>query len=113
MQQPVARPVAPPSRPQPPAGSEISAFAAAARQAVQSALIFPPAAQMANDQGTVEVQFTYRDGMVADVRVIRSSGSPLLDAAARQTVEHANYPRPPANLRGHAMTINVDVVYRL
>lgn len=109
-----------PPQPQPPApraqrasGSEISAFAAACRQAVQAALIYPDFARMNGEQGVVGIRFRYRNGVVSDVEVIRSSGQPTLDQAAKWTVHHAQLPPPPQALSGETLTIEVNVNFHL
>lgn len=47
-------------------------------------IVYPPEAREADIEGTVYVQFVVdKDGAVTDVTVVRSSGSPILDEAAK------------------------------
>lgn len=66
---------------------------------VQSRLIYPAEAQAARAQGVVKIAFALRaDGSIerSSLRVIASSGSPSLDAAALATIRNCNpYPPPP------------------
>lgn len=92
---------------------EVSAFEAACRRAVQSRLIFPAAAQMEHQHGIVRVSFLYHDGSISGVRVIRSSGFPMLDAAAVRTVKIAHFPAPPKDFAGQTIQLDIDVVFRM
>jgi protein TonB len=106
-------PQPPAPRPQMASGSEMSDFSAACRRAVQAALIYPDFARMNGQQGVVGIQFLYRDGVVSNVEVVRSSGQPALDAAAKSTVRGSQLPRPPKDLAGTTLTIDVNVVFHL
>jgi periplasmic protein TonB len=75
---------------------------------------YPAAARRAGEQGTVMLRvLVSRDGTTARVEVERSSGSPHLDAAARETVKAWRF----APARRGAETIEswivVPVVFRL
>jgi protein TonB len=106
-------PQTPAPKPQMASGDEISAFAEACRRAVRAALVYPDFARMNGEQGVVGIKFLYHDGVASDVQVVRSSGQPALDAAAKWTVRHAQLPRPPKDLAGATVTIDVNVVFRL
>lgn len=55
-----------------------------------------------------------RDGMVANLRVARSSGSVLLDQAALGVLKRATpLPRPPATLRGDALDFSLPMRFAL
>jgi TonB family protein len=84
----------------------------ACRRAVQAGLVYPDFARMDGEQGVVGIRFRYRDGVASDVQVVRSSGRPALDAAAKSTVRQAQLPRPPKALAGANVTIDVNVVFR-
>lgn len=73
-----------------------AALIARIRSAVQAAAQCPAAARMIGQSGKAGVAFDYRDGRVAgDLRLARSSGTPILDAAALNAVRHARYPEAP------------------
>ncbi len=73
--------------------------------------MFPDSAQMAHEYGTVRIEFTYLDGVVSNISVIRSCGFPELDEAAVQTARIAHYPPPPPDFAGHTESVDVDVVF--
>jgi protein TonB len=103
-------PPAPPVIPQPSAG-EIDLFQAQMAQAVQRAANadYPPAAQMARENGNAYVDFTFTDGAVSKVTIVQSSGFPLLDEAALQAVRDAAYPQEPPDFAGHSHSVRVIV----
>ena len=88
-------------------------FEAELHRAVQEALIFPTAAQLDHEYGTVSVRFTYLDGVVSDISVVHSCGYPVLDAAAVETARSAHYPLPPPSFAGRTETLDIDVVFPL
>jgi periplasmic protein TonB len=110
-QQPNPQPPAP--KPQMASGDEISAFADACRRAVQAALIYPDFARMNGEQGVVGIRFRYHDGVASDIQVVRSSGHPALDAAAKSTVRQAQLPPPTKDLASATVTIDVNVVFHM
>lgn len=59
--------------------------------------------------GTVEVAFDYRDGRISNVRVVRSSGTDVLDRAAVAAVEDADFPSSPDALRGTSLHFSVQI----
>ncbi|WP_059369740.1 TonB family protein [Treponema endosymbiont of Eucomonympha sp.] len=68
---------------------------------IRRALVYPPQAKKAGIQGTVEVVFTVRaDGTASGVSVSKSSGEPLLDAAAVAAIVTASpFPPPPSPVK--------------
>jgi protein TonB len=66
---------------------------------VQAKLAYPAEAQASRAQGVVKVAFALRaDGSIdpSSLRVVATSGSPGLDAAALATIRNGNpYPPPP------------------
>jgi periplasmic protein TonB len=75
---------------------------------------YPAAARRAGEQGTVMLRVLVgRDGAPARVEIDRSSGSPHLDAAARETVKAWRF--APARRGGEAIEswVVVPVVFRL
>src|SRR5262245_7063041 len=75
---------------------------------------YPAAARRAGEQGTVMLRvLVSRDGTAARVEIDRSSGSPHLDAAARETVKAWRF--APARRGAEAIEswVVVPVVFRL
>jgi len=110
-------PDTPPAPQLPPAPSlgEVDQFRVSMREAVQAVAnqVYPQAAQMAHETGTVGVSFTYLNGAVTDISLAQSSGFPLLDAAALQAARIAQYPQPPSGFAGRSYTVEVQVVFQL
>jgi protein TonB len=60
--------------------------------------------------GKAGVAFDYRDGTVMNgVRLARSTGTPMLDAAALAAVRDAHYPKPPPEVANHMLPLLVWV----
>ncbi len=80
------------------------------REAIMKHLIYPSLARRMNWSGRVTLAFVVgEDGGVSDIRVVESSGYPLLDRSAVDTVRKAApFPKPPARAE-----IVVPVSYRL
>lgn len=95
-----AAPPAPPPPP-PPAGpvGPSPEYIAKVRAAVQAAFIYPPAAVAADFHGRTRVAFTLRGTTPANARVLVGSGMGLVDRAALQSVQSANYPPPPPDMK--------------
>jgi periplasmic protein TonB len=68
------------------------------RDLITKQLVYPPMARRMNWSGKAMVSFTIvEDGSVHSIRVIQSSGYPLLDKSALDTVRQAApFPKPPA-----------------
>jgi len=101
----------PPAAPPQPSAGEIELFQAAMAQAVQrqATADYPAAAQMAHEDGAVDVSFVFEDGVVSDAVIVQSSGFPLLDEAALQAVRDASYPEQPADFAGRPHDVRVIV----
>ncbi len=124
--QPPAAAVAEPA-PAPPAGPPASATppaaSAAANASFESRLLaaveaeaqrhYPSAARLMGVTGQAIVSFQYHDGLVHEVALELTSGSPMLDRAAIAAVEDASYPQPPADLLGHTLNRLVHVRFSL
>ncbi|MGS0740535.1 TonB family protein [Glaciimonas sp. GG7] len=98
-------PASPPSPPMPPPassgkGDPSLAYAAKVRAAVQAAVAYPPAAAALHFTGRVRLEFQLRDTVPTQARVMTSSGIGMIDRAALQSVQSAQYPEPPSDLRG-------------
>ncbi len=78
------------------------------RRQIEEAKAYPDAARRESTQGTVNLRFRIAaDGSVEATEILRSSGSPLLDEAAVQTIRRAG-PYPPV-----AGWIRIPLSYRL
>lgn len=111
---PVTLPAKPvePLRPAPPATVSDS-FKGAVKAAVQAAVVYPASARMAHVAGRAKVAFNYLDGQVSNLSIVISSGSSMLDAAAKRAVEAASYPAPPAGFAGKVLQFEVWVRFVL
>jgi protein TonB len=70
-----------------PTGPSIEARLAEIRRRIQAALEYPPLARWQDLQGDALVRFEIgAEGRAEGVRVVRSSGEPLLDVAAARAV---------------------------
>jgi protein TonB len=114
VQKPAPAPPAPPApavhaaRPSPQTLARMTVtFKDAVRSAVKSAVHYPRAAQVMSIEGATEVGFEYQDGAARHVRVVRSSGSPILDQAALNAVRHASLPAAPAALNGQILKFRI------
>jgi protein TonB len=70
------------------------------RAAVLAAVYYPPAAAAMHYAGRVRVEFHLRDAVPSSLSVVVSSRIGMIDRAALQTVQNAQYPAPPAELSG-------------
>jgi len=80
------------------------------RNLINSRLVYPPMARRMNWSGRVVVAFTIaEDGTIHELRVAESSGFPLLDRGALDTVrDTAPFPRPPVRAE-----ITVPIQFRM
>ena len=83
------------------------------KAAIDAAKIYPRSAILSGVTGTATVSFNYRDGVVSDVHIDRSSGSRALDVAAMDAVNHARYPAPPPQFVGQTIHPVITVVFSL
>jgi protein TonB len=105
-----AAPAAPPP-PAPPSAGQVDLFRDAVRRAVQEVAnsVYPQGAQ---ESGTVEITISYLNGRALDVTLARSSGFPLLDAAALQAGRIAPYPAPPPAFANHVYPWTITVIFQ-
>lgn len=109
-------PASPPAAPAPPTapasvGADVlDAYAARVHTAVQAAHYYPPAAAALHFTGRVRVEFHLQDAVISRVQLVQGSGIGIIDRAALQTVQSAQYPVPPAALQGsdHAYQVWVE-----
>jgi protein TonB len=114
-QPPVAQTPPPPPAPPAPTGGQVDAFSAAIKRALQAHAneVYPQAAQMADETGAPQLTFTYLNGVVTGISLTRSSGFPLLDAAALEDARIASYPPPPNGFEGRTYHITVTVTFQM
>lgn len=80
------------------------------RDAVQAAVRCPAAARMMALSGKAGVAFDYRDGaLIGGAALTRSTGVPMLDAAALAAVRDARYPVPPTEVTNHLLRLLIWV----
>ena len=82
-------------------------YAAKVHAAVQAAHYYPPAAAALHYSGRVRVEFHLRDKIPSESRILVASGLGIIDRAALQAVQNAQYPTPPAELVG------IDLIYQV
>ncbi len=76
--------------------------------------VYPESARRRGEQGDVTVRFTVqRSGQVTDVTVVKSSGSPRLDAAAMAMLRGASVPPFDSAMAEGQITATVQIRYRL
>jgi protein TonB len=75
---------------------------------------YPERARQRGDEGTVGIRFTVdAAGRVLDVAVIHSSGSTLLDDAAREMLTGQRVPPFPASMTLAQMVVPVSIRFQL
>jgi len=75
---------------------------------------YPDAARRRGEQGDVTLRFSVeRSGQVTDVTVVKSSGSPRLDAAATAMLRGASVPPFDTAMTEPRITATVPIRYRL
>lgn len=93
--------------------SGFSTVLAGIRERIERARFYPDQARRQGVEGVVEVEFTLSsDGRVEDVKVLRSSGSPLLDEASIETIKRAA-PYPVVEDWPRTLRIQLSITYRL
>ena len=91
----------------------LASYTGKVKAAVQAAVVYPPAAIALGFRGRARVEFKLRDGVPSQANVIAASGMGLVDRAALQSVQTANYPAPPPSLRGKEETYQLWVEFNL
>ena len=103
---PTSEPLQPPHSPwvpgQPSQVSEdlVNQFSTKMLRAINDQKVYPKVALLQAVTGEAVISFDYVDGVVSNIHVDRSSGSPELDQAAIQAVQKAALPPKPAELVG-------------
>jgi protein TonB len=83
------------------------------RQKVKLALIYPSAAKYMHLQGRVKVLFTYYNGSISKIKIIRPSQFSQLNNAAIKTLEIAGYPLPPKQLKNRVLQFSIWIRFKL
>jgi protein TonB len=83
------------------------------RQKIKSSLVYPSAAKAMRMQGKVKVLFTYYNGKISKIKIIRASQFSLLNSGAIKTLELANYPMPPKKLRNRILQFSIWIRFKL
>ncbi len=109
--QPQLEPAPQPPAPAPPSAGQVDLFREAVRDAVQRAAdgVFPDGMQVG---GQAEITITYLNGKALSVSLTRSSGYPMLDAAAVKAGRIAAYPAPPPAFAGRVFPWTVVVIFQ-
>ena len=104
-------PAPPVAKPSPPTVNPevMTLFEEQVHTAIQAALQYPYAAQVAHIEGRVQVSFDYIDGRVSAIKIIRASSYAMFNTAAQQAVLGAHYPPPPQNMAGKSLQFTVWV----
>ncbi len=105
----------PPPVSPPPAPAQVSpAWRQALAAWLTSRKTYPDEARQSGAEGGVVLRFTVeRSGRVRDVVLVRSSGSPVLDAAAEAMLRGAALPAFTAEMPSESITVTVQVHYSL
>ncbi|HIE08539.1 MAG TPA: energy transducer TonB, partial [Armatimonadetes bacterium] len=102
----------PPPKPDP---KELRAFQRLIKSRIEKAKRYPEEARLAGAEGRTTVSFVVGpEGVPSSIKVVKSSGSPLLDRAAVETVKRAAPFLPyPKSLRGKPIRVKVSISFRL
>ncbi|MFN3476517.1 MAG: energy transducer TonB [Candidatus Methylomirabilales bacterium] len=91
----------------------LSSLSAEIRERIEQAKFYPDLARSRGIEGTVELRFTLSaNGSVMEVKVLRSSGSSVLDMAAVEAVKRAA-PYPVAVDWPGTLELQLSITYRL
>jgi protein TonB len=90
-------------------------FLAKVRQRIERAKRYPRFARDSGIEGTAKVRFELRrNGMLASVRVVESSGSKVLDDAAATAIrDAAPFPPFPAEQKDDILPMEIAIVFQL
>ena len=85
------------------------------KQRIESARRYPSWAKRQGIEGTAYISFTVlSNGLSKDIKIVRSSGSKILDEEAVKNVKRANpFPSIPADIGTFSIQMQVSIVYTL
>lgn len=93
--------------------TSLSPLSAEIRKRIEQAKFYPDWARSRGIEGTVELLFTLSaNGSVVEVKILHSSGSPLLDEAAIEAVRRAS-PYPVMGDWPGTLQLQLPITYRL
>lgn len=103
-----------PPRPKPSAAQVASWYRKIAQQ-VERHKGYPPSARARHETGTAELAFTLdRSGKVMTSRIVRTSGSAVLDQETIDTVHRAQpFPSPPPAMPGETFEFTVPIRFNI
>jgi clan AA aspartic protease (TIGR02281 family) len=85
----------------------LSAYIGEVSATIRSRLFYPKAARARGSKGVVGVSFAIGpDGKMTSFVLVRSSGDPVLDAAAYSLVQSAHFPPPPGGFARISTSFN-------
>lgn len=91
----------------------IAILGAEIRQKIKSSLVYPSEAKFMNMQGKVKVIFTYYNGIISNIKIIRRSRFSLLNKSAIKTLKIGGYPPPPKQLQNRALRFSIWIRFKL
>ena len=91
----------------------IAILGAEIRQKIKSSLVYPSEAKFMNMQGKVKVIFTYYNGIISNIKIIRRSSFSLLNKSAIKTLKIGGYPPPPKQLQNRALRFSIWIRFKL
>lgn len=85
------------------------------KQRIENARKYPPSAKRQGIEGTVYINFVVlSNGLSQDIKIIRSSGSNILDEEAVGTIKRANpFPSVPKEIGAPFVRMEVAIVFAL
>lgn len=103
-----------PPRPKPSA-AEVASWYRRIAQQVERHKGYPPSARARHETGTAALAFTLdRSGKVMTSRIVRTSGSAVLDEETIDTVRRAQpFPSPPPNMPGETFEFTVPIRFNI
>lgn len=94
--------------------SEIERYLGIIQSRIQRLKEYPAQARLRGQEGTVEVSFAVSaDGEIEHFRIVRSSGSALLDRAVERLFRRLRLPPPDAELLPRLSALNLPVLFEL
>jgi len=95
--------------------SEMLTYRDMIKRRLQENRRYPYAAKWKSLEGTVGLYFVIgKEGGVKDIKVTESSGAPMLDSEAAETVKRSSpFPRVPEEFGMNEMQMSVNIVFRL
>jgi protein TonB len=94
--------------------SEIERYLGVIQSRIQRLKEYPAQARLRGQEGIVEVSFAVgANGEIEDFRIIRSSGSALLDRAVERLFSRLRLPPPNQELLPQLASLNLPVLFEL